>query len=163
MELEKPISVHYVKSLFNNFKVTHTIASGDSPDFHMISVINKKDETLFYTMSYLIDGVKESDEEYNIDLLIINSSEIQDEYGVRVGDRVSDVLRKRKDKLSVIGGHFNNSIGANSIFYQITVPPTKEEIEKGLDFLHPDYVTVEMILNTDPKVESMSWPLASWD
>lgn len=163
LKLDKRISLSQVQNVFKDYKVVHEIAFGDSPDFHKISVINDSGETLFYTMSYIMNDVKETDEEYLVDLLIIQSSIIQDEHGVRVGDRVSDVLKKRQDSLSLVSGHFNNAVGAQSIYYQVTVIPTKEEIEKGLDFYNPESVTMEMILKANPKIESISWPQASWD
>lgn len=163
LPLTKPISVDLINKHFPNYRVTHQIASGDSPDFHKVSVFTKSDEPLFYTVSYLSNDTKETDLSYKIDLLVILSPLIRDKYNVRVGDKVVSAIKKRGTEITIVGGHFNNSIGSDSIYYQITIPPTKEDSKIGLDFYHPDYVSMDMVLNSNPSIESISWPVASWE
>lgn len=161
LPLTKPISVDLINKHFPNYRVTHQIASGDSPDFHKISVFTKTDEPLFYTVSYLSNDTKETALSYKIDLLVILSPLIRDKYNVSVGDKIVSATKKRGTEITIVGGHFNNSIGSDSIYYQVTVPPTKEDSKIGLDFYHPDYVSMDMVLNSNPSIESISWPVAS--
>ena len=157
------ISFKKIKEAFPQFIVEHEIASGDSPDFHYITVQNKHKELLFYLISYFDEKVNKDTIKYDIDLLKITSSKIVDSYGIRVGDRVSKVVKIRGSNLNIGANHFDNAIGKDKTFYQVTVEPSEALKKKGLDYINPEEVTLDQILKKNPEVTSISWPYPSWD
>lgn len=157
------ISLKKVKEAFPQFIVKHEIASGDSPDFHYITVQDKHNELLFYLVSYFDEKVNKDTIKYDIDLLKIISSKIIDSYGIKVGDRVSKVINIRGSNLETGANHFDNAIGKDMIFYQVTVEPDEALKKKGLDYINPEEVTLDQIIKENPEVTSISWPYPSWD
>ena len=160
---EREITFKEIESTFPDYIVTHQIASGDSPDFHLITVKDKNKNTLFYTVSYFDETVNEHSASYKIDLLKILSKEISDSYGVRVGDKVSTIIKKRGSNLKMSANHFDNSIGNEQIFYQVQVEPRGKFKEIGIDYADPTSVTLSQIIESNPEVKSISWPTPSWD
>ena len=89
------VSPSILQKLFPDYSISHRIGSGDSPDYHLLMATNKKGEMVFRVKSFtdvIGDG---KSQEYGIDLLIIDSPEIIDEHGIRVGDRLEKALKKR--------------------------------------------------------------------
>jgi hypothetical protein len=157
------ISFQKIKKAFPEHNVTHEIASGDSPDFHRIEIQNDEKEKLFYIVSYFDEKTDKDTPQYNIDLLVITSSKIMDQYGIRIGDDVKKVIIKRGLNLLVSANHFDNSIGNDLIFYSVEVPLSTELKDKGMDYMSPVGVTKEQIILANPVVTSISWPYPSWD
>jgi hypothetical protein len=157
------ISFQKIKKAFPGYNVTHKIASGDSPDFHRIEIQNNEKEQLFYIVSYFDEKTDKDTPQYNIDLLVITSSKIMDQYGIRIGDDVKKVIIKRGLNLLVSANHFDNSIGNDLIYYSVEVPLSTELKDKGIDYMSPVGVTKEQIILANPFVTSITWPYPGWD
>jgi len=157
------ISFKEIKDTFPQFIVKHEIGHGDSPTFHRITVQNKDKETLFCLLSYYDEKVNKNTIKYDIDFLKIVSSKIVDSYGIRIGERVSKVIKNRGADLKVSANHFDNSIGKDMIFYEITVEPSEELKKIGIDYISPEGVTLDQIIKENPKIKSISWPHPSWE
>jgi len=98
------VSVPYLKRIFPAHRVTHLIGSGDSPDFHYFEVIAADGERLFSIKSFIdeknpgptnADGLRP----VRIDVLTTRSRRIVDGYGIRIGDRVADIVRNSSTTL----------------------------------------------------------------
>ena len=87
-----------------------------------------------------------------VDELRVHSPSIPDAYGLRVGHRVSDVMRKRDGPLTWSAGHHSWSVGAGSIFYSLEPLP-------GNDTLGTSKVAVEQNL----KIRHITWPSPAWE
>jgi len=157
------ITFHGIQKAFPDHIVTHQIASGDSPDFHRIEIQDSDKEQLFYIVSYFDEKTNKDTTKYDIDLLVITSAKIEDKYGIRIGDDVKKIIKKRGLNLSVSANHFDNSIGNDFIYYQVEVPLSQDMKDKGLDLMSPIGVTKEQIITANPVVTSMSWPYPTWD
>lgn len=163
LSTDRLISPQEIQTLFPDFIVSHKIASGDSPDFHLINIQNAKQEELFYIISYFNETVDKDTPKYAIDLLVISSSKIMDAYGIRVGDDVQKVISQRGSNLAISDNHHSNSIGQNLIHYQVGSPIIKELTQKDHTYTRPAGITKDKIISTNPVVTSISWPQPSWD
>ena len=157
------ISFQDIQKAFPDYIVTHEIASGDSPDFHRIEVQDNDKEQLFYIVSYFDEKTDKDTTKYDIDLLVITSNKIKDNYGIRIGDNVKTVIKHRGLNLLVSANHFDNSIGNDLIYYQVEVPLSQELKDKGLDYMSPVGITKEQIIAANPVIKTISWPYPSWD
>jgi len=157
---ETRVSLSIIQKLFPNYAISHMIASGDSPDFHRLEAKNKAGDTVFVIKSFLEDSSTQS-EEYGIDLLIIYSPEITDEYGIRVGDRLEKALKKRGRKMDFGANHHDNYYGADSIYYNFQVTPYDQH--KDIGYTPAELVDAAYARLDNPVITKISWPTASWD
>jgi hypothetical protein len=154
----KPIvSVPILERAFPLHRVTHDICQGDSPDFHCFCVATVKGEKLFVIQSFLKDGTSavgsDGRQEVPIDLIQVISRQVPDRFGLRVGDRVADVLRIRGDKLAFWAGHHNIVIGGGSIFYSFATGSQSE----------PTRFTWADAKRANWRIVSISWPYGAWE
>lgn len=137
------------------------IGSGDSPDFHRLEAKNKNGETVFIIKSFMEDDNSAKTKDYGIGLLIIYSSEIADEYGIAVGDRLEKALKKRGHKMEFGANHHDNSYGADGVYYSFMVTPTGRY--KDIGYMSPEIVDLDYASIDNPVITKISWPTASWD
>ena len=167
LQLEKGsfVSVELIKQKFPDHNITYRIQSGDSPDFHYVIVRNKDGSVLFTIKSFFDESIDENSKEFDIDILISSSRDVVDEYGVRVGDSISKVIRTRGRDLNLYANHFDNSVGKDEIYYQFDIPMTAEEIENnlGVNYKNPEKVTLEEVITKNPTITSISWPRPRWE
>jgi hypothetical protein len=154
---EPTISVDYLKKHFPNRRITHEIQSGDSPDYHHFMVATVEGDVLFTIMSFLkehqVSSIGQRLEAVPIDLLKIVSPTIPDEHGIRVGNRVADVIRARGENLHFGTAHFDVYVGGNQIFYNLRT---------GSDW-SPENLTFADAKRADWEVASISWPTGAWE
>jgi hypothetical protein len=149
------VSEAKLKKLFPQFVVKYEIGLGDSPDFHYFVVSNAKGEILFTIKSFIEDSAeaKKTTAEVPVSLLQVGSKEIRDVYGLRVGDRVKDIIAKRGTDLKFGAGHFDALIGDGVIYYSLI---------KGSEF-SPEDSTIEDAIKGNWQIRSISWPEAAWE
>ena len=150
IEVGIEISLYKIKNHFPLYKVTHQIASGDSPDFHLFSVSTYDNENLISFISFIneSDGYEKST--VKLDEVIIHSSKVQDHYGVEPNMTIAQALKKRKG-LKFGAGHMDNYFGNDKIWYMFSV-----------NQLHGTQVSREVAINANPKIQSISWPIPWW-
>jgi hypothetical protein len=88
-----------------------------------------------------------------IELLQVRSRQIKDIYGLRVGDRVKDIIAKRGKDLKFGAGHHDVLMGDREIYYSIIT---------GSDF-SPEGFTMEDAVKGNWQIRSISWPEAAWE
>ena len=149
------VSESTLKKLFPNSSVTHDIRSGDSPDFHYFEVKDNGGEVLFTIQSFIKDskGQNENPAGVRIDLLQIRSSRIRDAYGIRVGNRVQDIIKQRGKDLRFGAGHHDVYLGADNIFYNIRTTSQGS----------PENLTLDDAVRGNWQIISISWPSAAWE
>ena len=117
------VSVDQLKQLFPAYRITHEIRSGDSPEVHHFEIARADGEVLFTIVSLFKNGQGRSaagnSEAVPIGLLKVLSRRIADKYGIRVDDRVADIIRARGQRLQFGSGHFDVYLGGNQIFYNV--------------------------------------------
>jgi len=149
------VSEAKLKSLFPQYGVKYEIHSGDSPDFHYFEVSTPKGEVLFTIQSF---GTWESPPtkttaEVPISLLQIRSKEIKDVYGLRIGDRVKDIIAKRGKDLKFGAGHFDALMGDGEIYYSLVPGPA----------YNAENLTKEDAIEGNWQIRSISWPEGAWE
>jgi len=87
-DMYKELSSH-----FQNFKVFDKIGIQDGPDFRMISLVKEEKEILYFKFS--------PENKLLLDEVVATDSVVSDEYGIKVGSRVSDVIKKRDSDFRV--------------------------------------------------------------
>jgi hypothetical protein len=147
------VSEGQLRKLFPEFKVKYKIASGDSPDFHYFTVSDNAGDILFSIKSFMDKPTRKTTAPVPISLLQVYSRKIEDSYGIQVGDRVSDIIKKRGRALDFGASHFKVYLGSGRIFYNIATGSewsserlTKEDAEKG-----------------NWPIVSISWPESAWE
>lgn len=117
------ISEARLRRLFPTDAITYRIEHGDSTSFHHFIVNDRKGDTLFAIRSFLKDSNKyeKVTSEVPIHLLTIHSNQISDSHGLRIGDKVADIIAKRGKDMKVRGGHFDVFMGNGQIFYSLKV------------------------------------------
>ena len=151
------VSVPILERAFPRYRVTHDICQGDSPDFHCFVVATTQGEKLFVIQSFLKDGTSavgsDGRQEVPIDLIQVISRQVPDRFGIRVGDRVADVLRIRGDKLAFGAGHHNVVLGSDSIFYSFATGSQSS----------PTRFTLADAKRANWRIVSISWPHGAWE
>lgn len=149
------ISEKRLRNLFPSYTITYRIQDGDSPSFHYFIVDDSAGHTLFAIRSFLkeTDEYKTVEGEVPIDLLTIHSRTIADYYGLRVGDRVDDIIRKRGKDMKIGGGHFDAIMGNRQIFYSL-------KISEQYDL---DRLTLQDALKGNWEIRMISWPEGAWE
>ena len=151
---ESIISIHRLEQIFPAHRVTHAIRSGDSPDYHYFEVAADDGEVLFTISSFLQQGQQLKDpNSVRIDLLKVISPRIADGHGLRVGDRVADIVRARGTNLQFGAAHFDVYLGADSIFYNIRTSGQSS----------PDRLTFDDAARENWAIISISWPGPAWE
>ncbi len=149
------VSETKLKRLFPEYTIRYEIHSGDSPDFHYFEVSSGSGEVLFTLQSF---GSRESETrkttaEVPISLLQIRSRDIPDIYGLRVGDRVENILAKRGNSLKVGAGHFDGLMGDGTIYYSLV-----RDSDVG-----PEGLTMEDAVKGNWQIRTITWPEAAWE
>lgn len=149
------VSEELLKKLFPSLTVKYEIAQGDSPDFHYFEVSSPKGEILFSIQSFIDESApsKKTTSAVPIQLLQIYSRKIKDSYGLRVGDRVQDIIRKRGKALSFGAAHHDVHVGAGKIYYSLA---TGRESS-------PESFTLNDAVKGNWKIRAITWPEAAWD
>ena len=149
------VSEALLKKLFPSLKVTYEIGQGDSPDFHYFEVSSSKGEVLFSIQSFIEDPAPSTKTmaAVPIQLLQIYSRKIKDPYGLRVGDRAQDIIKKRGKALNFGAAHHDVFMGAGKIYYSLA---TGRESS-------PEQFTMNDALKGNWKIHAITWPGAAWD
>lgn len=149
------VSEQRLKTLFPAYTVTYDIGQGDSPDFHYFEVVDSKGEVLFTIQSFIEESSqsKKTTSAVPIQLLQIHTRRIRDIYGLRVGDRVKDIIKKRGEALDFGASHHDVYLGAGEIFYNIANASARS----------PEDLTREDAVKGNWQVKSISWPGPAWD
>jgi hypothetical protein len=153
---EKKVSVPILQRAFPGYGVTHGIGMGDSPDFHYFVVTTARGEKLFVIKSFIegaTPGRADDRQEVSIDLLQVISREVPDSFGLRVGDRVADVIRVRGDKLVFGAGHHDVYMGGDRIFYSFATGTQSS----------PEGFTLSDARRGYWHIVSISWPYGAWE
>ncbi len=94
----------------------------------------------------------------NVDLLVVDSPEFRDVFGVRVGQSFRDLLRLRGGGLELAANHHDVSVGLGALWYQFALPaPNPGEPDRS-----PTAVRTRELESGNWKIESMSWPRPRW-
>ncbi len=157
------VNKNIVEDKFPQYKVKTGIGQGDSPDFHWIKIFTKTGELIFTIYSYFDESVNESTKKFDIDLLVVSSSLVKDEYEVKVGDSLEKVISLRGKGLEFGANHYDNYLGKNKIYYGFQVALDEATRKTGVGYMNPDGVTFEYALKDNPKIDRISWPGPSWD
>ncbi len=147
------VSLASLQSMFPNYTVTYVFGEGDAGVFHYFDVTDKE-ERLFTIQSEASEALKNDDASVGILLLEIHSPAIKDPYGVSVGMHYRDVLLLRGEPLTIGLNHHDHHVGAGSIWYSLVVNE-----QAGADY---SLVSQDELLQSNPKVLSISWPTPRW-
>ena len=153
------VSVAILEKSFPGARVSYDIREGDSPDFHCFIVTSAQGEKLFVIRSFIPDALTPRPDGKNrqidvpIHVLQITSRQIRDSYGLRVGDRIADVIRVRGEKLQYGAAHHDVFIGGEKIFYSMDI---------GLD-RGPEGFTLAEAQRVNLRITSISWPDWAWE
>lgn len=147
------ISEQRLRRHFPQYDVSYEIGYGDSPNFHYFQV--RLNGELLFSIQSFIDGGNESktSDEVPIDLVVVHSRKVPDSFGLRVGDRVADILKKRGKDLKFGPGHFDALIGAGDIFYSLNTDTSGS----------PERLTMGDAIKGNWKIRLISWPQAAWE
>jgi hypothetical protein len=135
---------------FPTYKITHTIGSGDSPDYHKFLVSTFQNEDLFAFYSFI-----ETDDDYRkgvvkLDEIAIFSPKVKDKYGISTSSTLSEINEKRAG-LEFGAGHMDNYLGAGKIWYMFDV-----------NGMHGTMLSKESAFKQNPKINVISWPGILW-
>ncbi len=149
------VSESYLKKLFPHYSITHQIGSGDSPDFHYFEIIDKNGELLFTIKSFIEDENQQGQPPTGVhnDLLQVRSPRIKDIYGLRVGDRVKDIIKTRGKDLHFGAGHHDVYLGTGKIYYNMRT---------NSDW-SPERLSLDDAMRGNWQVVSISWPEGAWE
>jgi hypothetical protein len=151
------ISVESLTKQFPEYRITHDVRSGDSPDYHRFEIAGADGEVLFTIASFLKEGqeptITRDADTVRIDLLKIVSRRIPDSFGIRVGDRVADIIRARGENLTFGAAHFDVYLGGDQLFYNLRT---------GSDW-SPEQFSFADAKRENWGIISMSWPTGAWE
>ena len=149
------VSEQQLVRLFPQFTVTYEMGQGDSPDFHYFEVKDKKGNVVIAIKSFIGESAKskKTASAVSISILQVYGPQVRDSYGLRVGDHVLDIVRKRGKPLDFSAGHFDVSLGSGDIFYNIAT---------GLEE-SPENVKMEDAIKGNWQIRSISWPTPAWE
>jgi hypothetical protein len=151
------VSVLILERAFPGHRIGHEIGSGDSPDFHYFEVTTAQGEKLFTIKSFVKEGAPavgaDARSEVPIDLLQVVSRRVRDRFGLRVGDRVADIIRSRGDKLVFGAGHHDVYLGGDRLFYNLAT---------GSEWSPESFNLADAKRGNWPIV-SISWPSGAWE
>ena len=157
---QSTISAKSLKELFPKYDIEYFIGQGDSPDFHYFQVQEKSGETLFSITTYIKNESQRTNADVKIELLVIHSSSIKDQYGIRIGMTYSEVSKLRGKGLKFGANHMDNYIGSGKIWYAFA--SSKKNKQYGFH-LNPEEITINDIKNENSKVKAISWPKPRWE
>jgi len=144
------VSLQILKDKFGSNRVTHEIGSGDSPDFHIFTVATNEGEILAAFISYISTDKEREHAVVPLDEVAIYSPLITDEYGISVGMRLNEAVKLRPE-MEFGAGHMDNYIGNDKIWYLFSVGE-----------MHGTMVSREVAIQSNPKIEVISWPYPRW-
>ena len=158
LQLEKGrlISVQLLQDKFPSYKVAHQIVSGFTKKHHYIKVTSQSGEFMFSIGSFFDEEIDEKSLMYDIDQLVIYSSKISDQFGIKVGDNLAQVFSARGKNLELLAPNlFRNAVGKDLIYYQFQMPS-----DNSSGYRDPESVTLQEVINANPSITSISWPWA---
>jgi hypothetical protein len=88
-----------------------------------------------------------------VSILQVYSRQIRDSHGLKVGDKVSDIVKRRGKALHFGASHFNVYLGSDDIFYNITTGSKWS----------PERLTMEDAIRGNWPIRSISWPDPAWE
>jgi hypothetical protein len=144
------ISLYQISKNFPFYRVTQEIGQGDSPDFHMFKVSTYENEELIYFISYINEQTDYEKSTVKLDEVMTCSNKVKDEFGISPSTDFNTAYYSR-DKLEYGYGHMDNYIGKGNLWYLFS-----EYDEMG------NRVTKEKALESNPKIDCISWPYARW-
>ena len=149
------ISLESVRSFFPSFDVTRGVGGGENGDYALIAV-KAGDAPRFSIIG--VPGSSETASEFPVAYLVVESPEIVDHYGIRVGDTYRDVVSRRGPQLSFGATHHDLFAGEDEIYYGIAMPPPgANEPDRS-----PENVTQVEVLEGGWRVSQISWPTWVW-
>ena len=158
LDRDTRVSLKKLAELFPEYKVTHEIAQGDSPDFHYFEVTDKNGETIFYISSYIDENTQRNAKDVDIDLLVIESPSIKDQYGIHPGMYYTDIIQRRNEKLEFGANHHDYHLGTGKIWYALS----SVDIYNKFTNLGTDEIKLDNIKSVNPKIIELSWPIPRW-
>ena len=144
------ISLYKITQYFPFYEVTHQIASGDSPDYHLYVVSSYKGEKLISFISYINEPDGYEKAVVKLDEVVVYGQNIQDEFGVKPKMHIKQIIALRKN-LEFGAGHMDNYIGRDKMWYLFSVENS-----------HGTGVTKEMAIDANPQIDAISWPYPRW-
>ena len=146
----KKISLHMLSKAFPEYRVTHEIGMGDSPDFHLFTVATHQGEAIISFISYVQEQSMYEAALVPLDEVLLLAGDVKDQYGVSPGDTLSSALQKRP-KMEHGYGHMDSYLGTGKIWYLFHAT-TAEGIEVPLD----------QATKINPRIEVISGPVPRW-
>lgn len=156
---ETKISKAIINKYFPEHRVSHEIGEGDSADFHYFEIKDNKSELIFTVTSYIDNDFDRNKDVVTLDLIEIYSDSISDEYGLKIGKKLSDIINQRGGDLIYGANHHDNHIGLNNIWYALSTEDLN--VPNGPD-ISPENVTLEDAKKHNLRVTAISWPSARW-
>ena len=150
IKLGMPISIQRIAEHFPRHRVTQEIRSGDSPDYHLFTVATLEGEVLVSFISYINDEAGYEAALVGLDEVVLQSPRTIDEYGVSPGGPISQAIKARKE-LEFGAGHMDNYFGKDRIWYLFTVAG-----------MHGTQVSKQHAIESNPKIDVISWPAPRW-
>ena len=144
------ISLQILKDQFSSKRVTHEIGSGDSPDFHIFTIATNDGEKIASFISYISSEKERGNTVVPLDEVVVYSPLITDEYGISVGMKLNEAVKLRRE-MEFGAGHMDNYMGNNKIWYLFRVGE-----------MHGTMVSKEAVIQSNPKIEVISWPYPRW-
>ncbi|MBB6458991.1 DUF1131 family protein [Flammeovirga kamogawensis] len=135
-----------IRKAFPQYKTSKIIGRQDGPDFPLYVVKNREEEVLLFSMDWK-DTLK-------LNSIYVRTSEIIDEYGLKVGDGYHEIKSKRNQLIKTTMDYHQHTyayVDGSNIMYEITG-----------DVSLPDTVNIEDVKFTeeqlkDWKIESIIW------
>lgn len=157
------VSMDILERYFPGSDIIYRVGHGDSPDFHYYEVRSDSGESLFSAYSYNTWEAgplePQPDAEVLLHLLEIQSPRIADSNGIKVGDRIADIIDARGRDLEFGPGHHHIYIGAGNIFYNLITEPFQKN-----DFpISQGNIKLEEVIEENWEIDSISWPDPKWD
>lgn len=144
------ISLYKIRAAFPNYRVSHEIAQGDSPDYHLFTVSSHEGEALLFFHSYIHEkkdyesGIVKLDELVSCSELVVSSA--------KVGPKMTISSIPQLESLEFGAGHMNNYLGMDKLWYLFSVGD-----------LHGTAVSKELAIELNPQIECISWPAPWWN
>ena len=149
------VSLADLQAQFSGYQVIEGFGQGDSPDFHYFEVLDSSQELVLRMYGFGFSATN-AQPQYPIDLLVVFSPRVIDQFGVSLGMTYHEVTQLRNGPFEFGANHFDNFLGAGKIWYGFDLNST-ENVP-----LNPEDFTVSDLRKNNPRVAAISWPSPRW-
>lgn len=135
-----------IKTAFSGYEITKEMGQQDGPDFPLYSVKKGNNEILFFSMDW--------EDTLKLNEVYIKSSEVADEYGLKVGDGYQDIKSKRNKPIKTFTNYHQHTYAytdSSNIMYEIS----------GDVFL-PDTIDFENLKFTEEQIKDWTIEYVIW-